>query len=167
MKQVLINILIGSVMLAGFQSQKFQAAYPWQGEQDDSLIWQIANRFTSSFNAGDARGMNKLLPDDFMFQWLHENFLEKKGLLVSMLDTAVHSALKHQLNHDSKAVIRYADNYKSASLNTSFYFIDPIMIEAVNKENCYGLCIMYFQKRKGRWHLQTVHLDLHCTLCNI
>lgn len=111
--------------------------------------------------------MNKFLPDDFMLQWLHENFLEKKGLLVSMLDSPIHTTLKHQLNHDSKSIIRYSDNYKSASLNTSFQFIDPVMTEAVKKENCYGLCIMYFQKRNGQWRLQTVHLDLHCTLCSI
>ena len=154
-------------MLTGFQSHRFQSFSQSQQEKDDTLIWQVANRFSSSFNNGDASTMNKLLPDDFMLQWLHENFLEKKGLLVSMLDTPVHTTLKHQLNHDSKSVIRYSDNYKSASLNTSFQFVDPAMMEAVKKENCFGLCIMYFQKRKGRWHLQTVHLDLHCTLCNI
>ena len=162
MKHVLISLLIGSIMLTGFQS--FSQS---QQEKDNRLIWQVANRFSSSYNNGDVKAMKKLLPNDFMLQWLHENFLEKEGLLVSMLDTPVHITLKHQLNHDSKSVIRYSDNYKSASLNTSFQFIDPAMIEAVKTENCYGLCIMYFQKRNGRWHLQTVHLDLHCALCNI
>lgn len=136
-------------------------------DKDDTLIWQIAERFTTSFNNGDVARMDKLLPDDFMLQWMHVNFLEKKGLIVSMLDTSIHSNLEHRLDHDSKAIIRYADDHKSASLNASFQFLDPAMAEAVRKENCYGLCIMYFQKRKGKWHLQTVHLDLHCTLCNI
>ena len=123
MIHVLISFLIGSMMLTGFQSHTFQSFSQSQQEKDDTLIWQVANRFSSSFNNGDASTMNKLLPDDFMLQWLHENFLEKKGLLVSMLDTPVHATLKHQLNHDSKSVIRYSDDYKSASLNTSFQFI--------------------------------------------
>lgn len=167
MKQIFISFLIGSMMLIGFQSHRSQSVSQPPPEKDDTLIWQVANNFTNSFNDGDAKAMNKLLPDDFMLQWLHENFLEKEGLLVLMLDTSFHTTLKHQLNHDSKSVVRYSDNLKSASLNTSFQFIDPVMTEAVKNENCYGLCIMYFQKRKGRWHLQTVHLDLHCLLCNI
>ena len=167
MKTVCISLLIGSLILIAFQSHRIHSVSPLQQENDDTLIWEVAELFSTSFNNGDAKTMNKLLPDDFMLQWLHENFLEKKGLLISMLDTSVHTTLKHRLNRDSKSLIRYSDNYKSASLNTSFEFIDPVMTEEVKKENCYGLCIMYFQKRKGRWHLQTVHLDLHCTLCNI
>ena len=168
MKQIFTTLLFVYTIFTGFQSPISQPLSYTQVQQDkdDSLIWQAVNLFTKYYNNRDVSAMNKLLPDDFMLQWLHENFLEKKGLLVSMLDTTIHTTLKHQLNNDSKSVIRYSDNYKSASLNTSFQFIDPVMIEAVKKENCYGLCIMYFQKRNGRWRLQTVHLDLHCTLCS-
>ena len=163
----IIKFLFGVILLVAVHSYPLQLHSQSRQERDDTLIWQVANDFTTFFNNGDARAMNKLLPDDFMLQWLHENFLEKKGLLVSMLDTSAHIPLKHQLNHNSKSVIRYSDNYRSASLNTTFQFLDPVMIDAVKKENCYGLCIMFFQKRNGRWRLETVHLDLHCTLCNI
>ena len=169
MKQIFTTLLFVYTILAGFQSPISQPLSYTQVQQDkdDSLIWQVVNRFTHYYNNRDVSAMNKLLPDDFMLQWLHENFLEKKGLLVSMLDSPIHTTLKHQLNNDSKSVIRYSDNYRSASLNTSFRFIDPVMIEAVKKENSYGLCIMYFQKRNGRWRLQTVHLDLHCILSSV
>lgn len=166
MKQFVIKLLVGFILVIGFQSQSLDSHAQLREEKDDALIWQVANNFTAFFNYRDTRAMKKLLPNDFMLQWLHENFLEKKGLLVSILDTTVHTPLKHRLNRDGKSMIRYSDNFKSASLNTTFQFLDPAMLDAVKKENCYGLCIMFFQKRNGRWRLETVHLDLHCTLCN-
>ena len=170
MKQIFTILLFVYPILTGFQSQRSQPlsyTHLQQDKDEDSLIWQVVNRFTYCYNNRDVSAMKKLLPEDFMLQWLHENFLEKKGLLVAMLNNSLHPTLKHLVNRDSKAIIRYSDNYMSASLNASFQFLDPLMIESVKKENCYGLCIMYFQKRNGRWRLQTVHLDLHCTLCSI
>ncbi len=67
---------------------------------------------------------------------------------------------------DGQTIIRYADDHSSASINTSFGFIEPAMSESVKKEHRYGLCVMYFQKREGKWILKTDHLDLQCSLCN-
>ncbi len=135
-------------------------------QDEDSVIWRLAVQFTTLYNNGDTAGMNKLLPEDFMLQLLHDNFLGKKSLLNSMTDSAVHNTFKHQLKLDGQTLIRYADDNSAASLNASLNFLDPSMAESVKKERGYGLCIMYFQKRNGKWMLRTVHLDLHCSLCN-
>jgi hypothetical protein len=135
-------------------------------EETDSLIWQTAMLFTTYFNKRDTASMNRFLPDDFMLHLLHDNFLGKKSLLNTMMDTAVQLTFQHYLKRSALALIRYSDDNNSASLDVSIGFMDPHMAESVKKERGYGLCIMFFQKINGRWWLKTVHLDLHCSLCN-
>ena len=135
-------------------------------EETDSLIWKMAVQFTTLYNGGDTAAMNRFLPDDFMLQLMHENFLGKISLMNTMKDSAVQSTFKHVLRNNVQTIIRYGDNHQSAGLEAPIDFVDQTMTESVKKEHGYGLCIMYFQKRNDRWWLVTVHLDLHCSLCN-
>jgi len=169
MKRFLTSLIIIITLTSGFQPPGVPvlAGNPASIPDDDSLIWRAANRFTSYFNRGDTAAMNRLLPDDFMLQWFHENFLGKKSLLNAMVDSAVHSTLKHVLKRDAQTIIMYADNGQAVSLNTTLEFLDPDLLQRIKKEHGYGLCIMYFQKKNGNWWLHTVHLDLHCSLCNL
>lgn len=156
------------VVMTGFNSGNLSSSNGVTTRMvDDSLIWKVANTFTRTFNKGDVYAMNQFLPDGFMLQWLHQNFLEKKGLLASMIDSTVHSSLRFVLTTDSNTKVRYSDDLITASLNTSFCFLDPLIVDAINNEKGYGLCIMYFRNRRGKWILQTVHLDLHCYNCNL
>ena len=161
-----MSILLLSWIMMGFQSVRSVSTYRWPQEDSDSIIWQEAVRFTKIFNDGDTAGMNKFLPEDFLLQLMHENFLGKKTLLISMKDTAVHATFMHTLRMDINTIIRYSDDNQTAGLNVAVDFINPNMVESIKKERGYGLSIMYFQKINGRWRLKTVHLDIHCSLCN-
>ncbi len=168
MKRTLTGLFIIIILASGFQPSGAPVIPNHVSIQDDdTLIWRTANRFTSMFNLGDTAAMNRFLPDDFMLQWFHENFLGKKSLLNAMVDSAVHSTLKHLLKRDAQTIIMYSDNRQAVSLNTGLEFLDPALLQRIKKEHGYGLCIMYFQKRNGSWWLKTVHLDLHCSLCNL
>ena len=156
-----------SSFLAGFQNHTSSPAGKDKDQEDDTLIWQMATRFNTLFNSGDTMGMNQLLPEDFMLQWLHENFLTKSSLLKAIADPSLNSTFLHQIERDDRAFISYSDNRQAACLDASLRFLDPKMVESIKKEHGYGLCIMYFQKRDNRWWLKTVHLDLHCSLCNL
>jgi len=166
MKGILICFLTALIVLGNLTARggDLQPLKPYQ--EEDSVIWKLAVQFTTIFNKGDTAEMSRFLPEDFMLLLLHDNFLGKKGLLNSMMDSAVHSTYKHLLKLDGQTIIRYADDHSSASINTSFGFIEPAMAESVKKEHRYGLCVMYFQKREGKWILKTDHLDLQCSLCN-
>lgn len=168
MKRVFTGLFMMSVLITGFQPSRLQ---PSSGKQfqvdDDTLIWRTAENFTSLFNKGDTAAINRLLPDDFMLDWLHQNFLGKRSLLNAMADTAVHATFRHLLNRDAQTAISYSDDHTAASLDATIMFLDPGMTRAVKKDNSYGLCIMYFQKKNGSWCLKTVHLDIHCTYCSI
>ena len=168
MKRTLTGLFIMIILASAFQPPGAPVIKNHASIQDeDTLIWRAANRFTSMFNLGDTAAMNRYLPDDFMLQWFHEHFLGKKSLLNAMVDPAVHSTLKHVLKKDGQTVIMYSDNHQAVSLNTGLEFLDPALMQSIKKEHGYGLCIMYFQKRNGGWWLKTVHLDLHCSLCNL
>ena len=155
-------MVLGNFSVRGEFCQSYNRPY----QEEDSVIWKLAVQFTTIFNKGDTAEMSRFLPEDFMLLLLHDNFLGKKGLLKSMMDSAVHSTYKHILKMDGQTIIRYSDDHSSASINTSFGFIEPAMSESVKKEHRYGLCVMYFQKREGKWILKTDHLDLQCSLCN-
>jgi hypothetical protein len=136
-------------------------------QQDtDSAIWHLAEQYTAIFNAGDTAKIGSLLPDEFMLQWLHENFLGKKSLMNMMMDTSAHATFRNILFMNAQTIIRVADNGQAAGLNTGIKFLDPVMAESVKKEHGFGLCTMYFEKSGNRWLLKTVHVDLHCSLCN-
>jgi hypothetical protein len=168
MKRNIITLSVFSILLFGFQpsDSKLMSRSKSLQEETDTIIWREAIRFTKIFNERDTSEMNKLLPDDFMLQWIHDNFLGKKNILNMMMDTAVHSTFKHILHRDAQTIIRYSDDNSAAGLNVAIDFLDPVMAESVKKEHGFGLSIMYFQKRNGKWWLKTVHLDLHCSLCN-
>lgn len=168
MKGAFLAFIIIPVILSGIHTRTSQASETKQvGENEDSLIWHKANEFTYLFNKSDTEAMNLLLTDDFMLQWLHENFLGKKSLLEMMVDSAVHSTFRHVLNKDVQTLIRYSDDRNVACVNATVEFLDPTLSQSIKKENGYGLCIMYFQKIHGNWILKTVHLDLHCSVCTV
>lgn len=162
----ILPLILSLVLLFGYNSGEDHTDVR-HISQDDALLWEVATAFTAKYNSRDISGMGQLLPDGFMLQWLHQNFLEKKSLLAFMGDSACHASLTHLLIKDSKVNTRYSDDLISASLNVPFRFINPSMAEAIEREKGYGLCIMYFQNRRGKWRLQTVHLDLHCYNCNL
>ncbi len=157
----MLTLLCGVHRLAAQQSGTSQP-----GNDDDSLLWKSAENFTTLFNQGDASAMNAFLPDDFMFQWMHENFLTKKGIIKAMMDTAAHKILQHRLERHEKFIIRYSDDRLAASINTGFVYTDPATMRSVQATRGYGLFILYFQKINGQWKLKTIHMDLHCSLCN-
>lgn len=161
-------ILILSLIFTGFQSRHYPmvSAHMDLQEEPDSIIWQNAVLFTKLFNQGDSAAMNKYLPANFMLQLMHENFLGKKTFLLAMKDTAVQATFMHTLRRDVNTIIRYSDDKKTAGLNVAVDFINPNMAESIRKERGYGLSIMYFQKMNDLWRLQSVHLDIHCSLCN-
>ncbi len=134
---------------------------------DDSLIWSTAISFGTYFNKSDTTTLSALLPEDFILQWMHENFVGKNNFIKTMLDSAVHVSLKHKIDRNETAILRYSDDHTAASLNTSFEFTDPAIANSVRQKHGYGLCIIYLQKIKGIWKIKTVHLDIHCSLCNI
>jgi len=133
---------------------------------NDSLIWQEANNFISVFNSGDTAAMLQLLPPDFMLQWLHDNFLGKKNLCQVMKDTAVHRSFMLKLEKNAGTIIRFSDDKTAASFNISVSFLAPDIAAVLEKHHNYGLCIFYFQNSNDRWRIKTVHLDIHCSLCD-
>jgi hypothetical protein len=167
--RVFVILVLLSTLIYGFKpaGQRTHLPGKWQQEEKDSIIWRTAIQFTILFNKGDTAAMNQFLPEDFMLQWLHENFLGKKDLLNAMRDTAVLSTLRHILHRDAQTIIHYSDNGYAAGLNATIGFLDQVMVQSIKKEHGYGLTSMYFQKREGRWRLTNVHLDLHCSLCNV
>jgi len=168
MKLNIVTLTFLSSLLFGFHPSGSKLVTHWKSAQEepDSVIWHQAVLFTKIFNAHDTAEMNKLLPDDFMFLLLHDNSLGKRSVLNMMIDTAIQSTFKHVLHRNALTIIRYSDDNNSASLDVAIDFLDPAMAESVKKEDGYGLSIMYFQKRSGKWWLKTIHLDLHCSLCN-
>ncbi len=182
-KLIVIRLLVASVILAGRLPAFAQAAASGPAilqpavsaslpvlikqQEEDSLVWKEAWRFIDLFNGVDTAAMGRFLPADFMLQWMHENFLDKRMLLNAMLDTAVHATLKHRIEQDARAVIRYSGDHESACLNTGFSFLDRKISESIKDKHGYGLSIMYFQRVNGFWRIKTVHLDIHCSLCNL
>ena len=166
--RIYLSLVLIPVLIFGFHPGGPQSFPHKKGPQEDadSIIWHEAVRFTTIFNKGDTQAMNQFLPDDFMLQLLHENFFGKKSLFNIMRDTAVHASFMHLLHQDVNTIIRLSDDNHAASVNTAIEFTDTTMAESVKKEHGYGLSIMYFQKINDRWWLKTVHLDLHCSLCN-
>lgn len=163
-----MSLFLTAVFLLGFSYPDRQYTPQIQDRQvdADSVIWVNAVRFATLFNNADTAAMENFLPENFMLQLLHQNFLGKKGLLNIMKDTAVQKTFQHLLHRDANTVIQYADNHQSACLNVAIDFINSSVLESVKKEHGYGLSILYFQLVNGRWTLETVHLDLHCSLCN-
>ena len=97
---------------------------------------------------------------------MHENFIGKKSLLNAMTDTAVLATLKFHIEQNEIAVIRYSDDNNSVSMNANFEFLNQSMKDDIKKQHGYGFCIFYLQKYSGGWQIHTVHLDIHCRLCN-
>ncbi|HTL07397.1 MAG TPA: hypothetical protein VL307_04030 [Chitinophagaceae bacterium] len=134
---------------------------------EDAVIWQLATAFTSLFNSRDTAAMRRFVPEGFMLQWMHDNCMGRNGLLNTMADTAVHASFRHLLQSDAQTAISYADDHRSATLNATTLFLDNRMLQLLQREKGYGLCIMYFQFLNNKWTLQTVHLDMHCSLCKL
>ncbi|MBS1932647.1 MAG: hypothetical protein JST96_01510 [Bacteroidetes bacterium] len=135
--------------------------------ENDSLVWKSLSTFSRLFNNADTIAMKQFLPDDFLLQWMHENFISKRAIINAMHDSAVHATMKHNISvFNHKAIVRYSDDYSAVSINTSFDFTDPEVVSNIKKQNGYGVCIAYLQKVNGRWLLKTIHLDLHCFACN-
>lgn len=134
---------------------------------EDSLVWQTAISFSIVFDAGDTAAMNRLLPNDFILQWMHENFIGKKELINAMANPATREAMGHKVEYDEKAILRYSNDHTAASINTAFTFIDAEQTKFIEKSHGFGLCIIYLQKQNDKWIIRTVHLDLHCSLCNL
>jgi hypothetical protein len=167
-KSILIYILLLMPVLSKSQTLMPEPLTPNSCEEPkDSLVWKLAIEFENGLNSADTAAMKKLLPNDFLLQWMHEDFIGRKSLLKAMMDTSVLATLRYHADIDEKAVIRYSDDNTSVSLNTSFEFLDKAMAESIKKEHGYGLCIFYFQKVNGIWRIRTVHLDLHCSTCNL
>lgn len=168
MKWILMCIAVIPAVLTGFKPDDARSLLTLSSRQeDDTLIWQAANKFTALFNSGDTAAMNQFLPEGFMLQWLHDNFMGKKAVLNAMVNPSVHATLRHLLNRDAQTTIGYSDDRSTASLDATFLFLDQALSESIKKQHGYGLCIMQFKKINSRWWLQTVHLDLHCSLCNL
>ncbi|PWT77593.1 MAG: hypothetical protein C5B59_03720 [Bacteroidetes bacterium] len=134
-------------------------------EEKDSVIWKMAETFTKYFNESDTAGMNLILSNDFMIQWMHESFLGRKNLFKAMLDTAFHPSFQFKLVQDANTVILYSDDHSAVCINASLILLNPVMASSLQSKNGYGECIMYFKDVSGNWMLKTVHLDLHCGLC--
>jgi len=146
--------------------QKNIISYRELHQENDSLVWQTATTFCNLFNKADSEGMKRFLPEDFLLQWMHENFIGKKNLINSIRDSAVHRTMEYTIVHDNSAMIRYSDDQTAVSMNARFVFIDPVEMRSIEKEHGYGLCIFYMKKENGKWVLKTIHLDIHCSLCN-
>jgi hypothetical protein len=136
-------------------------------DDDDSLLWKMAGQFVRTFDDGNTSSMNEMLPGNFIFQWMHQNSFGKKSLLTMMADTAVVTGFRFVLRQNGQTVINYSDDRMAANVDASIEFLDRRLLQSMSKESGYGLCIMYFEKRSKRWVLQTVHLDVHCSLCNL
>jgi hypothetical protein len=121
MKKTLSILALLSLILSIYSFDKnWDAAAPGLKKRvDDELIHQAVSEFSSAYNRRDISTMERMLPNDFMLQWLHYNFLEKKSLLVMMIDTTKHAILKHRIGLDSNTTIRYSDDLKSASVNAN------------------------------------------------
>ena len=135
-------------------------------EENDSLVWLTASTFCSLFNKADVNAMSNFLPDDFLLQWMHENFIGKKNLLNAMTDSSAHKAMEHNIVRNNSAMIKYSDDQTAASVKTVFEFLDTSEKDLIQKQQGFGLCILYLKKQNSKWVLKTVHLDLHCALCN-
>jgi len=136
-------------------------------QENDTLVWETISTFSILFNKSDTNAMKQFLPDDFLLQWLHENFISKKNVIKTMRDPAVHATFMHTIVPDHKAIIRYSDDYTAVSVNTSFEFLDSVFLQNIKKQKGYGVCIAYLQKINNKWVLKTLHLDLHCSLCDL
>jgi hypothetical protein len=120
------------VSLSGFSYPHRQFTPQIQDRQDnaDSVIWVNAVRFATLFNNADTAAMENFLPENFMLQILHQNFLGKRGLLNIMTDTAVQKTFQHLLHRDANTVIQYSDNHQSACLNVAIDFINSSVSES-------------------------------------
>jgi len=136
-------------------------------QENDTLIWQKSTSFCDLFNKADISDLNNFLPNDFLMQWMHENFIGKNSLLNVISDSAVHRTMMFKMAHNNGAMLKYSDDQSAASLSTTFEFLDLAQMRSIEKQHGYGLCIFYFKKESGKWLMKTVHLDLHCSLCNL
>ncbi|MFI5152884.1 MAG: hypothetical protein ACHQET_06085 [Chitinophagales bacterium] len=136
-------------------------------QENDSMVWRTATRFCNLFSGGDAIAMQKELPEDFLLQWMHENFIGKKNLVSAMKDSATRNVMSFRIRIDNSTIIRYSDDQSAAGINTSFEFIDPANCKALEDKHGCGLCIFYLKKDRGRWVIKTIHIDVHCSLCDL
>jgi len=111
--------------------------------------------------------MKQFLPNDFLLQWMHENFITRKNIIKAMRDSAVHSTMMHTIIPNHEAIIRYSDDYTAVSVNTTFDFLDSAFTDNIKRQKGYAVCIAYLQKIGNKWVLKTLHLDIHCSLCSL
>ena len=150
------------------QTDMAKLVSPRQFHKDnDSLVWQTISTFTTLFNKSDTNAMKQFLPDDFILQWMHENFVTKKNILKAMRDSAVHATMMHTISSNHAAIVRYSDDYTAVSVNTSFDFLDPTFSKKIISQKGYTMCIAYLQRINNKWVLKTVHMDIHCSLCDL
>ncbi|HEU4609187.1 MAG TPA: hypothetical protein VFS31_13815 [Chitinophagaceae bacterium] len=165
MKACISAMVLGTLLLTQSLSAGAQDNNQPDLQQMTELLWKKAQDFSQYFNSSDTGSMNRILDDHFMLQWMHENFLGRKGLLRAMTDTAVHASLMYSIEKNANTMLKLSDNGNAACLNASFHFLDSAMADSVAKNHGYGLCILYFIKQNDNWQLMAVHLDLHCSLC--
>ena len=83
-----------------------------------------------------------------------------------MKDSAARNAMAYIIKYDMGTMIRYSDDQSAASINTIFDFIDSAQKRSVESQRGYGLCIFYLRQENGGWVIETIHIDVHCSLCN-
>ena len=135
-------------------------------EDEDSLVWRELTTFSQIFTNADTAVMNRFLPDDFILQWMHENFIGKRNLVNTMMDSAIRHTMEFRIIHDANAILTYSDDHSAVCLNTGFQFQDENQMKSIVQQHGYGLCIVYLKKVNTAWCIKTIHLDLHCQLCN-
>ena len=134
-------------------------------ENTDSLLWNLAGRFTKILGEGDTVAMKAFLPEDFMLQLMDDYFLGKKNLLRVMKDSAMHKSFSFLLQQDASAVTFFADNPQSAGINSGICFTDSAMNDRIEASHSFATCIILFRLNGKEWNLQMIHLDIHCRLC--
>ena len=166
-KYFIIIFLVSSPILSVCQSPgKKLISIRQLHQENDTLVWQTAMGFCDLFNKNDVEALSNFLPNDFLMQWMHENFIGKNSLLNVISDSAVHRTMTYKIAHNNAAMLKYSDDQTAASLITAFEFLDPAQMRSIEKQHGYGSCIFYFKKENGNWIIKIVHLDLHCSLCN-
>jgi len=166
---IILICYLGPILAAKCQIPETTKTIPVRElhHENDSIVWQTVSSFSTLFNSADTNAMKRFLPDDFLLQWMHENFIGKKGIMGAMRDSAARGVLSFRIKNDNSKKIKYSDDQSAVSVDAAFEFTDPVEIHSMEKENSYGLCIFYLKRDKDRWILKTVHLDIHCALCSL
>ncbi|HVM86972.1 MAG TPA: hypothetical protein VMT76_02210 [Puia sp.] len=163
-----ILVLLAFPVLAKCQGSSYNTSFTIHAfhQENDSIVWQTSSVFCKLFEKADTDAMKQFLPEDFLLQWMHENFIGKKEIISAMSDKNTRTVMAFRIKNNNSTIIRYSDDQSAASMSTTFEFSDPDQMKSIEKQHGYGLCIFYLKKENTLWVLKTVHIDLHCSLCN-